>query len=179
MNDFRPEEKDAVYIGEGVSIKGAIQATETVVVDGSVEGEVACAQLIVGPNGVVTGTITVSEADIYGKIGSDISVKELMTVRASGRVEGKWTYGEIEVEKGGVLLGTAESTEFHAERATEFRPERPAEFRSERKSSAREEKPVQTAYKRPELIVSEAPPPVEEPRVASMAARALRERKKL
>ncbi|HXY59274.1 MAG TPA: polymer-forming cytoskeletal protein [Methylocystis sp.] len=160
MSDFRPEEKDVVYIGEGVSLSGAIQAQDTVVVDGSVDGEIACSQLIVGPTGVVNGAISVSEADVYGKVGSDITVKQLLIVRASGRIEGKWTYGEIEVEKGGVLSGSAESTE----------------YRSSDHRSAREERSSRSSYKKPELIVSESP--AEETRVATLASRALRERRR-
>ncbi len=162
MSDFRPDEKDVVYIGEGVSLSGAIQAQDTVVVDGAVDGEVSCSQLIVGPTGVVNGTIAVSEADIYGKIGSDISVKQLLIVRSSGRIEGKWTYGEIEVEKGGVLMGSAESTEYRSDR-------KPA--REEKVSSS------SSAYKKPELIVNESGQ--QDERVASLATRALRDRKRI
>ncbi|ATQ67537.1 MULTISPECIES: bactofilin family protein [Methylosinus] len=116
MKDFRPEEKNVVYIGEGVSVTGSVKAQDTVVVDGMVDGEITCSQLIVGASGVVTGVISVSDADIYGRIGTDISIKQLLVVRSTGRVEGKWIYGEIEVEKGGVLFGTAESTEIRSER---------------------------------------------------------------
>lgn len=161
MSDFRPEEKDVVYIGEGVSLSGAIQAQDTVVVDGSVDGEIACGQLIVGPTGVVNGTISVSEADVYGKVGSDITVKQLLIVRSSGRIEGKWTYGEIEVEKGGVLSGSAESTEYHS-------PDH---------RSTSEDRSSQASYKKPELIVNEAA--TEETRVANLANRGLRERKRV
>jgi len=163
MTDFRPEEKDVVYIGAGASVKGAIQAQDRVVVDGAVDGEITCSQLIVGPNGVVNGVVCVSEADIYGKICSDVTVRQLLTVRASGRVEGKWTYGEIEVEKGGVLSGSAESTE--------HRPDRKV---------GREERASHSNFNRPELIADEAARPEEtSPRVASLASRALRERKRI
>ncbi|HMK88987.1 MAG TPA: polymer-forming cytoskeletal protein [Methylocystis sp.] len=161
MADFRPEEKDVVYIGEGVTLTGAIQAQDTVVVDGVVDGEVSCSQLIVGPTGVVNGTIAVSEADVYGKIGSDITVKQLLTVRSSGRVEGKWTYGEIEVEKGGVLSGSAESTE----------------YRGMERKVPKEERASHSSFRKPELIVSEAEQG--ETRVATLASRALRERKRI
>jgi len=161
MSDFRPEEKDVVYIGEGVSLSGAIQAQDTVVVDGSVEGEIACSQLIVGPTGEVNGAISVSEADVYGKLGSDITVKQLLIVRSSGRIEGKWTYGEIEVEKGGVLSGSGESTEYHS---SDHRP-------------AREERSSRSSYKKPELIVNKTAS--EELRVANLASRALRERRRV
>jgi cytoskeletal protein CcmA (bactofilin family) len=161
MSDFRPEEKDVVYIGEGVTLSGAIQAQDTVVVDGAVDGEISCSQLIVGSTGVVNGTIAVSDADVYGKVGSDITVKQLLIVRSSGRIEGKWTYGEIEVEKGGVLSGTAESTE----------------YRSPERKSAKDERSTHSSFKKPELIVSETAH--EEMRVASLANRALRDRKRL
>jgi cytoskeletal protein CcmA (bactofilin family) len=161
MSDFRPEEKDVVYIGEGVSLSGSIEAQDAVVVDGSVEGEIACGQLIVGPTGEVNGAVSVSEADVYGKLGSDITVRQLLIVRSSGRIEGKWTYGEIEVEKGGVLSGSGESTEH---RSSDHRP-------------AREERSPRSSYKKPELIVSKTAN--EELRVASLASRALRERRRV
>jgi len=162
MSDFRPDEKNVVYIGEGVSMTGSVQAQDAVVVDGNVDGEITCSQLIVGPTGVVTGVISVSEADVYGKIGSDISVKQLLIVRSSGRVEGKWIYGEIEVEKGGVLAGMAESTE----------------FRSERKGG-KDEAPQRQPFKKPELIPGAATKEaLETGRVASLATRVLRDRKR-
>ncbi len=164
MSDFRPDEKNVVYIGEGVSMTGSVNAQDIVVVDGNIEGEVTCNQLIVGPSGVVTGVISVSEADVHGKIGADISVKELLIVRSSGRVEGKWVYGEIEVEKGGLLSGEAESTEFRAE------PE-----------NDKHESQLRQTFKKPELIPSESAleaSPLEIGRVASLAKRVLRERKR-
>lgn len=109
--DFRPDEKNVVYIGEGVKIEGVITANDVVVVDGALEGEISCSQLIVGEHGVVTGTVTVSNADIYGKIGPNVTVKQVLVLRSSGRVEGKWTYGELEVERGGLLTGQAEASE--------------------------------------------------------------------
>jgi cytoskeletal protein CcmA (bactofilin family) len=159
MKDFRPEEKNVVYIGEGVMLTGSIKAQDTVVIDGVVDGEISCSQLIVGPSGVVNGVVAVSEADIYGKIGSDITIKQLLIVRSTGRIEGKWIYGEIEVEKGGVLFGSAESTEFRSDR----KPTPGKDDRSARKG-----------YEKPELVssIEEAPAPV-----TSIASRALRGRK--
>jgi len=39
MSNFRPEEKNVVYVGEGVTLSGAINAKDTVVVDGTVEAK--------------------------------------------------------------------------------------------------------------------------------------------
>lgn len=161
MKDFRPDEKNVVYIGEGVSLTGTLTAQDTIVIDGTVDGEISCSQLIVGPSGVVNGVVAVSEADIYGKIGSDITIKQLLIVRSTGRIEGKWIYGEIEVEKGGVLFGTAESTE----------------FRSDRKVAAKEDRASFKTYEKPELVPSVDEAALSAP-VTSISARALRDRRK-
>ncbi|MBG0808793.1 polymer-forming cytoskeletal protein [Methylosinus sp. H3A] len=162
MKDFRPEEKNVVYIGEGVSLTGSVKAQDTIVVDGAVDGEISCSQLIVGPSGVVNGAISVSDADIYGRIGTDITIKQLLIVRSTGRVEGKWIYGEIEVEKGGVLFGTAESTE----------------IRSERKpTNAKEEKASFKNFEKPALVASNDADAEAAP-VTSISSRALRDRRK-
>jgi cytoskeletal protein CcmA (bactofilin family) len=156
MSDFRPEEKNAVYIGEGVRVTGVITAEDTVVVDGIVEGEIACERLVIGPTGIVQGTVAVTDADIHGKVGTEITVKQLLIVRATGRVEGKWGYGEIEVEKGGVLSGQGESTGLAEEE------ERSAP-RAAANQPAEEEDEVEAANLR----------------VATVASRTLRERRKV
>jgi cytoskeletal protein CcmA (bactofilin family) len=157
MSNFRPEEKNVVYVGEGVKVTGVINAEDTVVIDGTVEGEITCERLIIGPTGEAQGSVSVVDADIYGKVGTEITVKQLLIVRSTGRVEGKWGYGEIEVEKGGVLSGQAESTGAYA-------PQAKAALKA-----AGASKPVE------EEIEPEAPAQ----RLANVASRTLRERRKL
>jgi len=111
MSNFRPAEKNVVYIGEGVTFTGAVNARGSIVVDGSIEGETGCEQLIVGERGVVKGAISVTNADVSGTVGPDISVRRTLVVRSLGRIEGKWIYGQIEVEKGGKLNGDGEPTD--------------------------------------------------------------------
>jgi cytoskeletal protein CcmA (bactofilin family) len=67
MTNFKPEQKDVVYIGDGVAATGASSSLDTVVIDGKVDGEITCGHLVVGTAGVVIGEIVVSFADIYGK----------------------------------------------------------------------------------------------------------------
>ncbi len=157
MTDFRPEEKNVVYIGEGVKITGVINADDTVVIDGIVEGEITCDRLIIGSTGVVQGTVAVADADIYGKVGSEITVKQVLILRSTGRVEGKWAYGEIEVEKGGVLSGQGESTGLRVPDQKSVSRAAPANKLADEGSQAEG--------------VSE--------RVAAVASRTLRERRKL
>jgi cytoskeletal protein CcmA (bactofilin family) len=111
MATFRPEEEDSVYIGQGAELTGAIKARGSIVIDGSFDGEIDCRHLLVGPTGVVKGKIEVSTADISGYVNAEIAARDLLAVRAMGRVEGKWDCGAIEVTRGGVLNGAAHVAE--------------------------------------------------------------------
>jgi cytoskeletal protein CcmA (bactofilin family) len=110
MSDFNPDKSNSVYIGVGAEFEGAIHAQGPVVVDGTVVGEIACDELIVGEHGIVEGKVSAITADIYGKVSPAVSVKDALILRSSGRVEGKWVYGAIEVERGAVLNGESDPT---------------------------------------------------------------------
>lgn len=103
---FEPED-GVVYIGSGVSLSGEIYAQETVVVDGTVEGEIVCRRLVVESGGVLHGKFDVAEAEIRGQVTGDLKVKHLLEVEASARINGRWRCGEIVVARGAVLNGTA------------------------------------------------------------------------
>jgi cytoskeletal protein CcmA (bactofilin family) len=103
--DFRPEEENVAYIGAGVTLKGEVSASDLIVVDGAIEGDVSARVLKVGQGGVIRGNVSATEADVSGWISDSVEIKQLLVVRASGRVEGKIAYGEIELEKGAVIAG--------------------------------------------------------------------------
>jgi cytoskeletal protein CcmA (bactofilin family) len=103
--DFRPDEENVAYIGAGVTLKGEISASDLIIVDGAIEGDVSARVIQVGQGGVIRGNVSATEADVSGWISDHVEIKQLLVVRASGRVEGKITYGEIELEKGAVIAG--------------------------------------------------------------------------
>lgn len=111
MTTFRPDQENSVYIGEGVELSGALRARDSVVIDGAFEGEIVCNQLTLGQNGSVKGKVDVTSADVAGYLQADIVVKQLLAVRATGRVEGTWDCGALEVARGAVLQGSASVTD--------------------------------------------------------------------
>ena len=83
-----------LYIGEGVTIKGEISVPDTLVVCGSLEGDVSVGNLVVGETGAIKGRITVAEnAEISGKVFEKLDVKCLLILRSTGRVDGNISYG--------------------------------------------------------------------------------------
>jgi len=129
---FRPDQENVAYIGAGVTLKGEISVPDLIVVDGAVEGDITARVVCVGQSGVVRGNLSATEADISGWVAEHVEIKQLLIVRATGRVEGRVVYGEIELEKGAVVTGDLSTTDDYraAAKATPSKvaaPERSAE----------------------------------------------------
>jgi cytoskeletal protein CcmA (bactofilin family) len=103
--EFRPTEPNSVYIGAGVTIKGAITAPDAIVVDGAVEGDVTARTIRIGPSGSVRGHVAASEAEVHGLLADKVEIKDLLHVRSGGRIEGNLNCGDVQVERGAVLAG--------------------------------------------------------------------------
>lgn len=103
------ENSSCAFFGEGVTFKGSITAPERIVVHGTVEGDLAARDLLVGPTGTIKGNVRVDLADVQGKILQNVEARVCLSLRKTGRIEGSAVYGEIEIEKGGVLSGEVSS----------------------------------------------------------------------
>jgi cytoskeletal protein CcmA (bactofilin family) len=103
--EFRPTEPNSVYIGAGVTIKGAITAPDAIVVDGAVEGDVTARTIRIGASGSVRGHVVASEAEIHGVLADKVEIRDLLHVRSGGRIEGNLNCGDVQVERGAVLAG--------------------------------------------------------------------------
>ena len=103
--DNRPE-ANKLCIGEGVTIKGAVLVSDTVVVDGVLEGDISVGNLIVSETGTVRGRISVVQnADISGKVFDRLDVKGLLILRSSSRVDGNLSCGILTIEQGASITG--------------------------------------------------------------------------
>jgi cytoskeletal protein CcmA (bactofilin family) len=90
-----------------VTFSGSLAAADKIIIHGTGEGDVAAHELLVSGNGTIRGHVRVERADIHGKVLEKIEARECLLLRRSGRIEGTAVYGEIEIEKGGVLAGRA------------------------------------------------------------------------
>jgi cytoskeletal protein CcmA (bactofilin family) len=102
-------ENSCAFFGEGVTFKGSITAPERIVVHGTVEGDLVARDLLVGPSGTIKGNVKVDQADVQGKVLQNIEARVCLSLRKTGRIEGSAVYGDIEIEKGGVLAGEVSS----------------------------------------------------------------------
>jgi len=119
MNADNPEDAICSYIGEGCVLKGRIEVSDSIVVDGVVEGDLVARSITIGPTGRIDGHIMTAEADIRGAVTSSLEVKQLLAIRPTGRINGSVHYGELLLEKGAIINGDFVSTDFRFENNVE------------------------------------------------------------
>jgi cytoskeletal protein CcmA (bactofilin family) len=118
----RKPEPNTLYIGEGVTIKGAVVVCGTVAVDGVLEGDIEVENLLVHKTGMVIGRVRVTRnAEIAGKVLEKIEVKGLLVLRAGGRVEGNTSFGTLTMERGASITGEVSSVDYRANLQSTYR----------------------------------------------------------
>ncbi|OFW83016.1 MAG: hypothetical protein A2018_01435 [Alphaproteobacteria bacterium GWF2_58_20] len=99
-------------VGKDIALAGEINACDHLVVEGTVEAKVREGHRIeIAESGLFRGTVDIQQADIAGRFEGELLVHGRLKLRATGRIEGKVTYGELEVEAGGQIRGTVEVVE--------------------------------------------------------------------
>jgi cytoskeletal protein CcmA (bactofilin family) len=133
-----------LIIGDGVTVKGAFVVSETVVVNGLLEGDITTDNLIVSATGTISGRISVAgNAEISGRVLEKLDVKGLLVLRATGRVEGNISFGTLTLEQGASITGEVSSTDYRANQQSSYRaasnsakPERRSIAQSDGRASA-------------------------------------------
>ncbi len=95
-----------LIIGEGVSFTGSIVVPDLAIINGKFEGEITSRKLIVETDGQVSGTSNASDIEVKGILKSTVRCSNLLTIHATGSVDGSMEYGEIAIERGGKFSGT-------------------------------------------------------------------------
>jgi cytoskeletal protein CcmA (bactofilin family) len=120
--DGRTPEASTLYIGNGVTIKGAVLTCDTMVVDGELEGDIQVENLRVGATGTITGRMRVSRnAEIAGKAFDRIEVKGVLIMRAGGRLEGNISFGTLTMERGASITGEVSSVDYRTNMQSLYR----------------------------------------------------------
>ncbi len=100
------EAKRVLTVGPEILMKGEVTTCDRLVIEGKVDATVTDVQIMeLAEGGSFKGTAQVEYAEISGIFEGDLTVKSRLIIYASGKVRGKITYGEIEIERGGELTG--------------------------------------------------------------------------
>ena len=91
-------------IGADVAIKGDIEASADLHVDGAVVGDLVCASLVQGETSCIEGAITADTARLAGTVKGTITARELVVLK-SARIEGDVHYEALTIEQGAQVDG--------------------------------------------------------------------------
>ena len=101
---------DQATIGKSLVIKGEVTGSESLYIDGRVEGSINLSgnRVTVGRNGVVTADVNAREVVIMGKVQGNIICSDRLDIRSEGSVTGDVVVQRISVEDGAILKGSVQ-----------------------------------------------------------------------
>ncbi len=95
----------------GTKVVGDIHAENDFRLDGSVEGTIVCkGKIIVGPKGVMSGTMTCANADVLGVVKGKVIVSDTLSLKSTAKVEGEITTKTLSIEPNAIFTGTCDMT---------------------------------------------------------------------
>ena len=97
-------------IGRTVVIKGEVSGSESLYVDGRIEGSITFKdhRVTVGRNGVVQANISAREVVIMGKVTGNVECSDRVDIRSEGTLTGDVVSARISVEDGALLRGSVQ-----------------------------------------------------------------------
>ena len=105
----RPNETSGVVnlIGVGTNILGDITSSGDIRVDGTLKGSINTkGKVVVGSTGVVEGDVVCQNADISGELKAKISVSELLSLKATAKLDGDIVTNKLAIEPGATFSGS-------------------------------------------------------------------------
>lgn len=91
-------------IGPDMVITGNIAATADLHIDGRVDGDVLCGNLVQGNDSHINGAVRAESARLGGSIDGSVSVRQL-TIERAARITGDVEYESIAIETGASIDG--------------------------------------------------------------------------
>ena len=93
-------------IMEGTSIEGEIKSASNIRIDGRVKGIVnARGRVIVGNSGVIEGEVICQSSDIEGTVIGKINCQDLLSLKATAKLQGDINTKKLAIEPGAVFTG--------------------------------------------------------------------------
>ncbi|HEX2340218.1 MAG TPA: polymer-forming cytoskeletal protein [Vicinamibacterales bacterium] len=121
-------------IGKSVVIKGELNGSEDLTIEGQVEGKIELRQhvLTIGPNGKIKAQIFAKSAIILGEVHGNVTATEKVDIRDNGSVDGDIAAPRVAIAEGAHFRGSIDM-----QRAGAGRSDSRADGKSELKSDAK------------------------------------------
>ena len=102
--------QEQATLGKSLVIKGEVSGSESLYIDGRVEGSINLPgnRVTVGRNGVVSANISAREIVILGKVRGNMTASDRFDIRSEGSLTGDIIAQRISIEEGAYFKGAIE-----------------------------------------------------------------------
>ena len=111
----RPEashqmEKDIVNIGKSVVIKGELNGSEDLTIEGHVEGTIQLRDhvLTIGPNGRIKAQVFAKSVIVLGEVTGNVTASDKVDIRDNGSVDGDIVSPRVAIAEGAHFRGSVD-----------------------------------------------------------------------
>jgi cytoskeletal protein CcmA (bactofilin family) len=111
-------------IGKSLVIKGEVSGSESLYIDGKVEGSINLAgnRVTIGRNGQVAANISAREIVVLGKVRGNVNASDRVDIRSEGSLTGDVTAQRISIEDGAFFKGGIDIRKPGNEKAGDAKP---------------------------------------------------------
>jgi cytoskeletal protein CcmA (bactofilin family) len=103
---------DGATIGKSLRIKGEVIGSESLYIDGEVDGviNIPDSRVTVGRDARVSANITAREVVVFGNVSGEIFASERVDIRSEGSLTGNVSTQRISIDDGGFFTGSIDIT---------------------------------------------------------------------
>jgi cytoskeletal protein CcmA (bactofilin family) len=104
----RGMERTTVNIGKSVVIKGELNGSEDLTIEGQVDGKIELRQnvLTIGPNGRIKAQVFAKSVIILGEVTGNVTATEKVDIRDNGSVDGDIAAPRVAIAEGAHFRGS-------------------------------------------------------------------------
>jgi len=108
--ESRRIERDVVNIGKSVVIKGELNGSEDLTIEGQVEGKIELKDhaLTIGPNGKIKAQIFAKSVIVLGEVNGNVTASEKVDIRDGGSVDGDIISPRVAIAEGAHFRGSVD-----------------------------------------------------------------------
>ena len=103
-------ERDIVNIGKSVVIKGELNGSEDLTIEGHVEGTIQLKDnvLTIGPNGKIKAQIFAKSVIVLGEVIGNVTASDKVDIRDNGSVDGDIVSPRVAIAEGAHFRGSVD-----------------------------------------------------------------------
>ncbi|HET6460414.1 MAG TPA: polymer-forming cytoskeletal protein [Syntrophales bacterium] len=109
----RKSDKLDLIIGKNSKITGEVESAGTILIEGTVVGNLQGEKVILGKKSYVEGNISANSISIAGKIKGCLKAREVVEVKETGCISGNIMTRLMSVMKGAIFNGTSYMDDAH------------------------------------------------------------------